>query len=303
MRAYHYTTLPTLSSIVQNGELWLTDTEFLDDRLELVAYREPLRKAAQEVYGPCSAWPRAIEGAQGQLTAKDHEATNYLDPLSFSCLRHYVLCLCENNNNRHLWCQYACRNGEYGCCIELDVEALKKAINSLEGRRVQCSNPKPVSYSPEDAFSSFCDWFREENQKYNEVINHCPDLREWAGEDINDNLDYLLEWVRPFIKSHQYSSEEEIRFLVRASETIGCDSRQSEFERDSYVKWHCRETSQCPVSPYIAIGFRPYMKDVIQSVTLSPMAFSDPRIRRGVDQLFLHNGLGYPLIKRASCLD
>lgn len=110
---YHYTSIEGFKGIIENNELWLTNTEFVNDTMECKTFYEYIDQLiASEIKN---------ENVKTQLREwkrdKEHQNTNGHDDVS----SYYIASFSKEDDSLEQWRAY----GSY-CCIGFEVDKLVK---------------------------------------------------------------------------------------------------------------------------------------------------------------------------------
>ena len=186
MKLYHYTKLENLTSIVQKDGLsfWLTDYREFDDPSE----GELILKVQQQFY---PTWV-------------------------YNNIERYVLSLSRRYDNLAMWREYA--NNASGIALELETDNIKPSIFSL---LLECDYSNKTIKERSEAIKTIFDKYDQIDAtiKYGDYCKRFPDLEPEDLKDFNEKLavmDASEELIR--VKNACYSYEEEIRYIVKASD-------------------------------------------------------------------------------------
>lgn len=253
---YHYTTPAGLKGILENEEIYFTDSGFLNDssekKLVLQAFEEVLNEVSDKFE---SAFAGSLRQGYGDFENLCAAKTHYV--FSASC----------NPDSLSMWNYYAKGNAFEGYNIGLNPFALVERLNLQNkgcffGRVIYDKN--------------------EMKQKIKAVILNCNTLwnKYEAEEDRSRILAFIFEsliYLAIFYKKECFRHEDEYRFVISVPDN---DSDGLEF----------RIIRGCLI-PYISIQYRAEGHfTLIQSINISPLLKSD-LYKLGVERLLLK--LGY----------
>ena len=132
---YHYTSLSTLLSIIENKTIRLSDYRFLNDKQELNFAIERLKKIAQVQNDDFS---RKLTNVLNDITIgkmvllseeKRTDNTVFLTNKKYD-MSYYVLSLSENCDDLAMWQMYA----KSGCCIKFNSQNLLKFFHNIRDK-------------------------------------------------------------------------------------------------------------------------------------------------------------------------
>lgn len=117
---YHYTTMNTLMSIVENQCLWLSKSDFLNDSSEIQYVLRLVDSVGLDLH-------------QNSMSDMDSgnamNARNFLlEQLEYESAKIYILSLTETNDLISLWYNYA---QQEGCNIGLDMKSLDESLHDM----------------------------------------------------------------------------------------------------------------------------------------------------------------------------
>jgi hypothetical protein len=214
---YHYTSAESLRGIIENGELWLTNTRFVNDITECRALwqRENLFREGELTNSFVQeSWDSRIRKCEERgLSASREDAVLYI--ASFS----------KAKDSLEQWRAYG------GFCIGFDVSKM------ICRRFTQCK----CVYKE----SEIHDWIIEKST-----------LDEWRGDCLNDQTKRmaaraLLDLASKKYKSSHYKSEREVRITAYSNHTWGFYANSPGlFVKDPPIHFRKHRAYKVPV-PYV----------------------------------------------------
>src|SRR4030095_10743470 len=103
---YHYTTAHGLLGILQSGELWASNSRWMNDPSEILYASQPLRRVALDEISVCK---RQFEH---DFKGLEQCITNWLDDYENNA-RVYVSCFCKDGDLLSQWRGYGAYGGGY----------------------------------------------------------------------------------------------------------------------------------------------------------------------------------------------
>jgi hypothetical protein len=260
---YHYTSSFALASIIKKKELWLSQSDYLNDRMEI---KYTFNLAKDIIEGMLSDNP-TTEELVFQETFKRYFNRN---SVLFDA---YILSLSKNPDSNLLWSNYSNNDG-YNIEFEYPIIAnnLQKQINSIYGKDVGTIQPYFVIYNIEQQK----ELLEKEIQDLYRIFLHCYKLndddlyRESMGTPMTNIFIYSL-----FFKDNCFAQEEEFRIALIV--------RKDRAEKPIYS---CR-TSNGVFIPYITIPFECSSEESpLNSVNIGPknnLDIAEQGLRRFLD--------------------
>lgn len=263
---YHYTSLNTLVSIIQNKTIRLTDYRFLNDTRELIYGLEKIETIAKKYDDEYS---KIILSAINNIksgkiiinTIDKKEDVNYLRQ-TISNANFYVLSLSQKRDELPLWKMYA----KHGCCIKFNGRKMLQFFHS----------------------------FRDDH--FNDGIHNISNGEVIYGDDqiYQYLVNTLISEKNPFMlydellqialkcKCKSFAYEKEFRIAFPFSKKQISDSEKFEFiVSDDIIK------------PQIELKNFP-VDELIEEIIISPFLSRDI-VKIGVDELLKVNGLSKTL--------
>jgi hypothetical protein len=191
---YHYTSITSLFSIIENKEFWVTRSDYMNDTSEVIYFREVVKNALDNhLNKACTSieWATWKEFIKDKLTYERSELSSLIFILSFS----------KNPDSLSMWNYYGKNDGYNFGILKSDLDLLMKS----EFRGAMKSG------------SLIYEFDRQVNILENELIN------AYEFFCVNSKIDGVLERVffelnqrffnySFFFKHHAFKNEEEYRF-------------------------------------------------------------------------------------------
>jgi hypothetical protein len=134
---FHYTTAAGLLGILSSSAIWATDFRFLNDAQEAIYARELFIEALRSTDNPALQAGHPLHDAAesfGREFAYYKELV--AEELNSPDFPVYVTCFCESGDLLSQWRAYG---SDHGYAIEVDVDALKMAVQQLPGEPPEMS--------------------------------------------------------------------------------------------------------------------------------------------------------------------
>jgi len=182
----HYTSLDGLISIINNGDLWLTNTRFCNDDEEMLLGHKLVDELVDQLETEAAAG--RTKDWFDRLRKKIKMARN--DQV-------YVTCFCERDNLLSQWRGYADNGG--GVSIEFDAPGFGQVAgpDCMHG----LMRLWKVFYS---------------GDQQRKIIRSCFDYPHWPPTSTDDNISYIvdaLQFFMPTFKHPDFAAEEERRLI------------------------------------------------------------------------------------------
>ncbi len=275
LNLYHYTSGQGLKSIIENKELWLTKSEFLNDKDEIQYTLEVVNNIVDNF-------------TSDEIIEEEEIFKIWIEKcLSDSILKFdfYILSTSINGDSNLLWSNYANNDG-YN--IEFQYPDLPVAINKVFSHNLFKNGVQPylVIYDKkmheellEDEIKNLYKiflYFYKNGENIEEAFN------KYSFQNIANILIYSL-----FFKSKCFSQEEEFRLAILMSS-----------KDDDSIKYHCKFNNGVFI-PYIKVPIVDENgKLPISSITIGPknnLDIAEIGLRHFLDM----NGLDYVNIKKS----
>jgi len=270
-KTYHYTSPMGLYSIIQNGKLWFTDCQFMNDKSEYVYIKKVLIKALD------SSNQKDINESEkfADILMTPYESLEMSEPkdgkpfsIGFTKSRYYLFCTSLKADSHNMW-NYFTKNGNYvGYNIRFDIESFVNLFISLPN--VTLVHGK-VIYDEQEQIKQVKEKIELLDAQYNEKLKANKGHKfsddngnEYDPEEIfiNQYQDSLSEFLQErclFFKNHAFESEDEYRFIVKVD---------SKFSGENFKLNH-RVGNNGVIIPFRELSFEP--KQAMDQIILAPM--------------------------------
>lgn len=265
---YHYTSIGSLFSILQNETIRLTDYRFLNDTQEL-SYalnwlKDYLAPKAEEEFGKkvLTAIDNVEHGKMERIKSVGGES-----PYMQRCLcdiHYYVLSLSRRYDELPMWRMYA----KDGCCIKFNSQKLKEFFYGFRDANLGKGLMNPVDGEIQYEIN--------EGLK-NSIIFHYNQKNELMLYD--DIVRFCL-----LVKSPSFSFEHEYRMGIP-------------FE-DQYLGENCSKEfllSGTTIRPQLELKNFP-IRDIIEEITISPFVTSE-LTKIGIQELLISKGISPDVVR------
>lgn len=265
---YHYTSIGSLFSILQNETIRLTDYRFLNDTKEL-SYaldwlKDCLAPKAEEEFG------KKVLTAIGNIEHGKMERIKSVgggSPYMQRCLcdiHYYVLSLSRRYDELPMWRMYA----KDGCCIKFNSQKLKEFFYGFRDANLGKGLMNPVDGEIQ---------YEINEELKNSIIFHYNQKNELMLYD--DIVRFCL-----LFKSPSFSFEHEYRMGIP-------------FE-DQYLGENCSKEfslSGTTIRPQLELKNFP-IRDIIEDITISPFVTSE-LTKIGIQELLISKGISPDVVK------
>lgn len=236
---YHYTNMNALLSIVSNGELWATDTEFLNDATELkhaikllLARLDPAIEYVPNKYSLIESLDTIIISASKRYLGNVEPSARTFSILGLESVPQ-IVSFSKDYDSLEMWRAYA---GIDGVCIELDSELLLADDELRFGYTLSLEDVVYGNDFPKDYF--------------NDIERELSALR--SKQEIAKYVDFELLHKLAVFKDDHFSKEQEVRLILRQTNCMG--------------QYDLRVGAKHLV-PYVRI---PFNLQAIKSITVGP---------------------------------
>lgn len=265
---YHYTSIGSLFSILQNETIRLTDYRFLNDTQEL-SYalnwlKDCLAPKAEEEFG------KKVLTAIGNIEHGKMERIKSVgggSPYMQRCLcdiHYYVLSLSRRYDELPMWRMYA----KDGCCIKFNSQKLKEFFYGFRDANLGKGLMNPVDGGIQ---------YEINEELKNSIIFHYNQKNELMLYD--DIVRFCL-----LVKSPSFSFEHEYRMGIP-------------FE-DQYLGENCSKEfslSGTTIRPQLELKNFP-IRDIIEEITISPFVTSE-LTKIGIQELLISKGISPDVVR------
>lgn len=268
MIGYHYTSAEAIRSICGSKSLRFTDTEYLNDALEM--------KVCADVF--CEAWTQAMKdlgearasriGVFGSGEELAHAVAaepyadvdlDFLNPLDLCRYRNYVFCCSEAADDAGMWLRYASKN-EAKYCLEIKVDGLVSELNRLlRPLGVSVFFGKTI-YQREDQIAVLRRLIDETICRLETSDSDCdrPSEIAWREGEWADDLVESVRRVRALFKQQGYISEREMRVVLRVPNSFqGC------LDSDQILRTEVGVGPRDILVPYAYVGFAERISEIV----------------------------------------
>lgn len=265
---YHYTSIGSLFSILQNETIRLTDYRFLNDTQEL-SYalnwlKDYLAPKAEEEFGKkvLTAIDNVEHGKIERIKSIS-DGSPYMQ--RYLCdIHYYILSLSRRYDDLAMWRMYA----KDGCCIKFNSQKLKEFFYGLRDANLEKGLMNlidgEVEYEIKESTRHAINYFysiKNELMIYDEILMFC-----------------LL------FKSPSFSFEHEYRMGIP-------------FE-DQYLGENCSKEfllSGTTIRPQLELKYFP-IRDIIEEITISPFVTSE-LTKIGIQELLISKGISPDVVR------
>lgn len=265
---YHYTSIGSLFSILQNETIRLTDYRFLNDTQEL-SYalnwlKDYLAPKDEEEFGKkvLTAIDNVEHGKMERIKSVSDESP-YLQ--RYLCdIHYYILSLSRRYDDLAMWRMYA----KDGCCIKFNSQKLKEFFYGFRDANFDNGLMNPIDGKIQYEIS-------EELKK---AINFHYNLKNELML-YDDILRFCL-----LVKSPSFSFEHEYRMGIP-------------FE-DQYLGKNCSKEfslSGTTIRPQLELKNFP-IRDIIEEITISPFVTSE-LTKIGIQELLISKGISPDVVR------
>lgn len=266
---YHYTSIGSLFSILQNETIRLTDYRFLNDTQEL-SYalnwlKDYLAPKAEEEFGKkvLTAIDDNVEHGKIERIKSISDGSPYMQ--RYLCdIHYYILSLSRRYDDLAMWRMYA----KDGCCIKFNSQKLKEFFYGFRDANLEKGLMNlidgEVEYEIKESTRHAINYFysiKNELMIYDEILMFC-----------------LL------FKSPSFSFEHEYRMGIP-------------FE-DQYLGENCSKEfllSGTTIRPQLELKNFP-IRDIIEEITISPFVTSE-LTKIGIQELLISKGISPDVVR------
>lgn len=229
-KLYYYTTTDTMSKILQNGNIWATNLDYMNDSREYLNGISEIRqlvtksnitvkwfasKQKQKEYEECP-----IKEIFSEQNGKERQNMS----------SRYTISFCRKKDLLSQWTTYA---KESGVCLEMAFETDKASEYLLYEKDKKDSDEREISIKKELKEIYYFTEERIDKQKYQETAEKI--LQDLFGENAeNLDKDSLIEkWgqISIYVKQYDFYQEEEMRL---AFDTMEINSESDKEPRIGY---------------------------------------------------------------------
>lgn len=259
---YHYTSAEGLLSILENCEIWATNSNFLNDKSEFIyTYKLFYEKILKE-----------IKNEKIKTIMINRFNYNTCDPVTLDAndiyTARYIISFSKSPDNLLLWSEFS---GNTGYNIGFDISKLKDKLNNLWGfdGKVIYNKERQIELLKNVVSVMLKETFQDKN------INSLDDLSDNINvEDIQKMLPVLhniIELYSMFFKQSEFEQEEEYRLVIQVSHGVPsrllCANESGIFFKETNNKMYFR-VKEGMLSPFVKVPF--WDLDSLESITIGP---------------------------------
>lgn len=258
-KVYHYTSPAGLFSILNNDSIRFSDIQFLNDKSEYIYIKEPLGNVFNRISNKLLNF-RLIETIDLWLQ-NDFEFND-----SYNKYRYYILCTSLKEDDLNMW-NYYVKTGKYeGYNLCIDVENFIKYIENeilSKDSRIEFWNG-PVIYIKDKQESIIEKHLIEKDKELFELKKEVStsDYIYTYFQNTQEEIIKCVEMCRLFFKNENFKDEKEYRFVLKIPDDI---------HLNKILNYGFRINNGF-FCPYYELKIK---KEIIKSITLSPMLDSD----------------------------
>lgn len=268
MIGYHYTSAEAIRSICGSKSLRFTDTEYLNDALEMKVCADVFYEAwtqAMKDLGEARARRIGVFGSGEELAhavAAEPYADvdlNFSNPLDLCCYRNYVFCCSEAADDAGMWLRYASEN-EAKYCLEINVDGLVSELNRLARQLgISVFSGKTI-YQREGQIAELRRLIDETIYRLEAFDSCCGRSSEiaWREGEWADDLAESVRRIRALFKQQGYMSEREMRVVLRVSNPF-----QGRVSSDQILRTEVEVGPRGILVPYAYVVFAERMSEIV----------------------------------------
>jgi len=289
---YHYTSPEGIFSILKNKTIWLTDSQYLNDKNEFLYIKKPIVEAAKDIHNKTgkSSCPLAIDWVIEDIFYSDrhkcvhsnilipqkpivsnsgNERENILAVLrQYRRSRYYVFCTSKKPDTCCMWNYYTKNNNFQGYNIGVDSSIIIREFEKIEKNNDGVFEVKFIHNEV----------IYDEQQQYKECydfITELNDRKEKSYECYLENVFNFVETKKLFYKNSAFESEQEYRFVLNVANKFFDKIKDNNSELKSELKSDFRIGNSGIITPYIEWNYKKCEKDLIKQITIAPMVEKD----------------------------
>lgn len=133
-RLYHYTNAAGLLSILQNGKLWVSKSDFLNDFSEISYINTVINIICKDIFGD-------DHKLIGEMISNEVDFLNSCKSMDVNTQNYYILSLSENPDSLALWSSYS---NFFGYNIGFDGSELVEIISNEKNATPRCLHGKVI---------------------------------------------------------------------------------------------------------------------------------------------------------------
>lgn len=191
----HYTSIEGMLAIIENNSFWMTDHRFLNDPLELIFGSKLIRTVFDTLEEEISTNPFK------ELVDWDYFNRTLYDPCVYTeDQRYFTTSFCKAHDKLEQWIHYGQQTNGVSLVFDESISELFESVNADEG---------DIEYIIDGNKDKVLNRFGRETISF---MRHLSKEQSKTQRTIK-LMRYVLE-KSIYIKSHNYSSEEEYRFVA-----------------------------------------------------------------------------------------
>lgn len=270
---YHYTSPEGIFEILKNKTLWFSDSQYLNDKSELVYISEPFIEAYRRL---CIERGESLDNIENfaDSMCKTYAYQDFdLDSVKRegkifsrgfpSEYRYYILSASYAQDTASMW-NYYIKNGMYqGYNLGMDINIIEDWFSKNESSKIKLVHGK-VIYDKDEQIEMLYNKIKELKIPFDERKPYFDneEIEFYAIDDFQNDLGEFINDHKLFFKKPAFEYEKEYRFILKV---------HNDFEADDYFKKDFRVGSSGIITPYIEWKFEKIKPLLIKQITLAPM--------------------------------
>ena len=213
LKIYHYTTLKALKGIIENNQLWLTNTMYQNDRYESYDYvNQSIETFNNLDFGNKENYINELikNYEHNNLKNKEYNYMKYDNPnLAHKNASHFVFSTCNKKNYIPMWNYYS---ENCGVCIEFDQSELANFFKEAIGEK----NKEDIPFG--------CYICIYDNNKKQELIKQCLELSQ--KEMNNEEKWYYIKYWNTMLTYAYIFKDDDFKYELETKTVRPGDRRQ-----------------------------------------------------------------------------
>lgn len=250
-RLFHYTSIDTLKSIIDNATIRFTDCAFLNDIDEYIYIKEVIESA--EFNGP-REMVNFIKSMTKNLYDDNKDYVFYHNKICGKVIgcHYYVFCGSDNDDMLAMWKYYTQNSNYIGCALEVDITRLADMTEEVFGN-IYFGH---VIYDRNKQIEIIEKYAKELYEEYQRRLTDSPE--DICIDDMQEHFYEFLQRIRIFFKKEEFSGEKEIRVVISIP-------KERLYDSDLISAWDIKGGIMRPQRELVFQGRLP-----IKSIRLSP---------------------------------
>lgn len=252
---FHYTSINALESIMRHSRLWVTRSDFLNDRSEMHYLRDIINGVCSRIFYPDNMVHKIFLDSLLKMIHSDFFSNSYIKNT-------FILSLTENSDSLSLWSNYSKHDG-YN--IGLNVENLRMCLPVMgfsEGR-ILYNQENQINIIKDEIIKVFDIWKNECDT--NDI--------QFLSKILQETLLLRFMHYALFFKHPAFCQEEEYRIAFSRGSIKMLNEHKPEVVEDKY--WFEKyRTANGVFVPYLDIpvryGLGPSGKIPLSSICIGP---------------------------------